>query len=487
MASSPNPHESPQTGGILATAENAAPSRVRFGVLAFAVSMAVLLYLDRYAISVATPAIMAELQLSKTQMGWAVSAFFWAYALAQVPAGALADRWGGRLTLTVFVVGWSVVVATLGFAYGLATLVAGRLLLGLTQAGAYSTTAGMLKHWIPLAHRGKANGAVSMGGRTGGLLAPALTPLLMLLVAQLLGWTSGLWRPVFVAYGALGLVWAWFFWRWFRNTPAEHADCNGAERTMIDPTAAAHSSFDGKDGGIALATPWKAILTSRNVLLLGLVNFSVNVGWIFLSTWLPTYLKEVHRIDLVKAGALTAITGLAGMAGCLCGGWATDRLVRRFGLVWGRRWPGLLSACGAAIAYLACLAIALLPGEAALAVDASGTTTVGFGSARTLAIVGLLASVYFLADLFLGTTWSTYQDIGGPHVATVLGFANMCGNLGAAIFAAVIGVLAESGQWSAVFAVSAAAFGVAMGCWFFIDPRVPIELPAGDTPKVGAA
>src|SRR5438132_4475753 len=79
-------------------------SGVRHGILVIIVLMAVLLYLHRICISVAAPAMSKALGLDAVQMGWVFSAFFWAYALAQVPAGWLGDRLGARVMLTGCVV-----------------------------------------------------------------------------------------------------------------------------------------------------------------------------------------------------------------------------------------------------------------------------------------------------------------------------------------------------------------------------------------------
>ncbi len=177
-----------------------------------------------------------------------------------------------------------------------------------------------------------------------------------------------------------------------------------------------------------------------NVWLLCLVNFFVNIGWIFLPTWLATYLREEHSLSIQATGWLTAGTALAGMAGCLTGGWATDRLVRRFGLRWGRRIPALLSCGGAAAAYLACFA----------------------GQQSIVVVIASSACAYFLADMVLGTVWATYQDIGSASVGVVLGFGNMCGNLGAA----AIFCEARSAIW----------LKMATGRWLCLSP--PAVLPA---------
>ncbi len=171
------------------------------------------------------------------QVADSVAAFFWCYALLQIPAGWLGDRWGGRRALTLYMVAWSLAMAGLGFVGGLVSLVVMRGLLGIGQAGAYATTASFLRRWMPFDSRGFANSAVSLGGRAGGVLAPALTSLLMAAVAMT-GVAVAQWRPVFVGYGAIGLAWAWIFWCWFRDSPREHPSANAAEVALIEGPAA---------------------------------------------------------------------------------------------------------------------------------------------------------------------------------------------------------------------------------------------------------
>jgi MFS family permease len=140
---------------------------------------AVLLYLDRVCIAFAGTYIREELGLSAVQMGWVLGAFFWAYALGQVPAGWLSDRFGGRRMMTVYILAWSLFTALTAGASSLAGLIAARLAFGLAQAGAYPTASAILSRWVPPAGRGTASSLVSLGGRLGGAAAPLLTALLI--------------------------------------------------------------------------------------------------------------------------------------------------------------------------------------------------------------------------------------------------------------------------------------------------------------------
>jgi ACS family glucarate transporter-like MFS transporter len=450
------PYQPPQTIEPL----NAA-SRVRYRVVGMLVLMAVLLYLDRFCITPVQAVMIGELGVDEEEFGRAVGGFFLAYALMQVPAGWLADRYGARLMLALYVALWSLCTMALGFAQGLAAVLMLRVALGVAQAGAYPAAAAAIRTWVPLAERARANSCVSTGGRLGGLLTIALTPLLMQAVAVWLGWTSGLWRPVFMLYGGIGLVWAALFWWRHRDRPQDHPSCNAAEIELAtrDQTTT--------PGPLAPRLPLAAIVTDSNIWVLSSINFLLNIGWIFLVTWMPTYLITSYRSDLdafvgdaatgnlrtTVAGVLTAVTALAGMAGNLCGGWWGDKAVARFGLRWGRRAMGLAASLLAALAYLA-----------ALATD------------NMWLFVAEMIAVSFLSDLVLGSLWATYQDIGRGNTAVVLGFANMCGNLGAAGYGWLIGLLAREEQWSLVFTISSVGFCISAICWLAADATRVVKI-----------
>lgn len=431
------------------TASADCPTRVRYGVLVLSVSMAVILYLDRMAISVAMPAIAEDLSQPIERVADSVAVFFWCYALLQIPAGWLGDRWGGRRALTLYVLAWSLAIAGMGLVTSLAGLVIMRGLLGVGQAGAYATTASFLRRWMPFDARGFANSAVSLGGRAGAVVAPVLTALAMAQVAAI-NPDIARWRPVFIVYGAFGFVWAIIFWKWFRDRPDEHAGVNAAERALIagqvseaelEPRAAEQVRLpSGVLAGRLVASP--------SIWALAVCNFCINVGWILLGTLLPTYLIKVHGWTEVQSGTATSIAAFAGMVGCLTGGMATDRLVRRWGLVWGRRVPCMISYGGAAAVYAVC-----------------------FFLDSPWAIVALLIVASLLGDFGLGALWCTYQDLGGSFAGTVLGVGNMCGNIGAAIGISLVPRLAEQYGWSASFALSTVAYAIGGIAWLAIDPR----------------
>src|ERR1051325_1406252 len=103
------------------------------------------LYIDRVCFSTLADPIQKDLGLSSDQKGYILGAFFFTYALFQIPMGTLADRFGARKVLALSIAGWSLVTALTGFAQTFVVLLAVRLMLGITESGAYPAAAGLIK------------------------------------------------------------------------------------------------------------------------------------------------------------------------------------------------------------------------------------------------------------------------------------------------------------------------------------------------------
>src|SRR5688500_214282 len=180
-----------------------APTRVRYGVLAFLCTLALLLYLDRVCIGKAAPSIRRDLGLSETQMAWVFNAFTLAYCLFEVPTGHWGDRHGGRGVIARIVVWWSVFTALTGAAGGLWSLLAVRFLFGAGEAGAFPNASRVVTRWFPPDDRGKARGAITTASLVGGAASPVLAAVLI---------EHAGWRVMFGVFGAVGVVWAAVFY-----------------------------------------------------------------------------------------------------------------------------------------------------------------------------------------------------------------------------------------------------------------------------------
>jgi len=294
------------------------PTRSRYKVLAFTTILAIVTYLDRVAISSAAPAIRSEMGLDAIEMGWVFSAFTWAYAVFEIPSGWMGDVMGPRRVLTRIVIWWSAFTAATGAAWNFASLLVARLLFGMGEAGAFPNTSRSFAKWFPVNERGAAHGWVFMGTRMGGAITPPLVVALM---------TSVGWRHTCYLFGILGVIWAWFWWRWFRDEPSQHPDVNAAELALIEAGREPH--VDG------VRFNWAKLL-SPNLLLVYGMYFTMGYTLYFNLTWLPTYLKDVRGFTLQQAGWLSGVVLFTGGVATYIGGKLTDYLVTKYGLKIGR-------------------------------------------------------------------------------------------------------------------------------------------------------
>src|SRR5262245_65675178 len=171
------------------------PHGTRHRMVALTLALIAVAYLDRVCIAIAAPTIKAELGLSDWQMGVVFSAFTFAYALFEIPSGWLADRFGGRITLTGLVLWWSALTAATGLAGGLGSLLVLRFLFGVGEAGMFPGAARAFARWLPPGERGRAFGLTLMTAALGGALTQPV-------VVALLG--RGGWRGAVASFGGGG-------------------------------------------------------------------------------------------------------------------------------------------------------------------------------------------------------------------------------------------------------------------------------------------
>src|SRR5215831_18368896 len=111
------------------------PYRYRVVLLLF--GLTALTYIDRICISLVGVRIKADLGLTNEQFGWVLASFALAYALFEIPSGALGDRFGPRIVFIRIVLLWSVFTALTGLATGLLSLIIIRFLFGIGESGTY--------------------------------------------------------------------------------------------------------------------------------------------------------------------------------------------------------------------------------------------------------------------------------------------------------------------------------------------------------------
>jgi sugar phosphate permease len=421
-----------------AVALEAKPTRARYWVIVSAVVLSIITYIHRVAISQAAPFITEDLGLSRTEMGAAFSAFALSYALFQVPGGWFADWIGPRRVLTGIVAWWSLFTIATGAAWNLASLAVVRFLFGAGQGGGFPVLTKSFTTWLPPSERVRAQGIMWLSARWGGAFTP-------LIIVFLLRYVS--WRSAFAIIGALGFVWAIFFWRWYRDNPRNHPAVNAAELAHLegaDSTASGHGNV-----------PWRRFLKSRTVWLLWAQYFCLSYPWYFYITWLPTYLLEAKGLSSEYAAFLSGFPLFVGGLGSLTCGFALDRIGR------------LLGGPARARRFMAGLGFA---GSGALLI-------VSVYIAEPLWAMVAMGLASFSGDLAMPPAWGACMDVGGKYAGSLSGSMNMAGNLAGFIAPSMVAlILARSNDdWALTFFVSAAIYFAGTICWMFIDPLTPLD------------
>src|ERR1700691_699994 len=157
--------------------------------LAMLVLAGVVNYIDRATLAVANPLIRQDLGLSIADMGYLLSAFLWSYAFAQLPTGAMVDKLGPRLLLTLGLSLWSLAQLLGGLVRGFGEFFGARVLLGIGEAPQFPTGARVVRDWLNQRDRGLATGIFNCASSLGTAIAVPLLTYLML---------SFGWRTMFV-------------------------------------------------------------------------------------------------------------------------------------------------------------------------------------------------------------------------------------------------------------------------------------------------
>jgi ACS family glucarate transporter-like MFS transporter len=418
----------------------------RYRALALLLLMAVVTYLDRVCIGVAGPRMQAELGIGPAGWGWVGSAFALGYALFEVPTGMMADRRGARVTLTRIVLWWSVFTVLTGAVSGLALLLVVRFLFGAGEAGAFPGATSSVSRWFPTTERGRAQGTVWMASRLGGALSPYLvTPIQS-------AWG---WRTTFYLFGCLGVLWCALWYGWYRDRPELKKGVTAAELALIHGGSA--------PAAVHVPVPWRQVMRRATFWKLLVTYHAYSWGSFFYLHWLSTILQKGRGFTEHETKFWASLPFLLGAAGNLLGGTLSDLLVRRRGLLFGRRVVGTAGlGLGAILLFVA--AVTPHPIVAALS----------------------LSFAYFSMDCFMAAVWATTLDLGRRSAGAISGAMNMAGQLGSALSSAAFGsfVAVFHNDYNRALIPLALMTAVASIVFSRLDPRVPLieDLPHPATP-----
>ena len=403
--------------------------RIQVVTLVLPVTAGVVNYVDRATLAVANPLIREELGLSVADMGLLLSAFLWAYAFAQLPAGALADRLGPRRTLTLGLSAWSLGQMCGGLVTGFWQFVAARVVLGAGEAPHFPTCARISRDWFNRRQRGTATGIWNCASSLGTFVSLPLLTAVMLAVG---------WRWMFALMGLAGLTVAAAYFLVFRD-PA------GAGLTRAEAGFLTEGDPPSARGRVTFAD-WRRMFSFRITwgMICGYFG-CIYVTWLY-TAWLPGYLEIERHFTVARTGWVAAIPFAFGVVGGLLGGRVVDLLARR-GL-------GPIESCK-------------YPTAAALVLTAGFTLVAAETPSDTLAVACISASL-FLIYLATSSAWSM-ASVAAPAqcTASIGSVQNFGGYIGGALAPTVTGfIVQETGHFSAALVTgSAIAVVAALGYW----------------------
>ncbi len=419
------------------------PSHVRYVLIVFLFLITTINYADRATFSIVGSAASKELEIGSVQMGYILSAFSWAYVIAQIPGGALLDRFGVKRVYIAAIVLWSLFTASqglVGLLMGLpvvATLFALRFMVGLGESPSFPGNARIVAAWFPAGERGTASAIFN----SAQYFSLVLFAPLMSYIAHTFGW-----RTVLFFMGGLGLLAALIFAR-FITSPDKHKGVNAAELAIIE--AGETVSMDGKAKGAASGFSWSRLgflLSNRMLLGIYLAQYCINVLTYFFVTWFPIYLVKERGMDIMQAGFAAAAPALCGFFGGLIGGLVSDVMLK-----------------------------------VTKNISLSRKVPVFFGMILAMAIIGcayvqeswmivVLMSVAFFGKGVASLGWAIVSDVSPrEYIGLAGGVFNMFGNAAGIITPIVIGyIVAATGSFDLALIYVGVHCLVTMGAFAFI-------------------
>ena len=371
-------------------------------------------YLDRTVLGIAAPSLTADLKLTAAQMGLVFSAFSWSYALLQIPGGIFLDRYGTRVTYFIAIFFWSLFTALMAGVRSLTPLVLTRIGVGVFEAPCFPANSRVLATWFPQQERARANAIYSVGQYAGlGFLS---VPLFW--ITQRYGW-----RGLFLIVGVLWMLFAFVWWRMYRN-PSESTAVNDAELAHIK------AGGGGEYAGAPLQFKWRhigALLRHRQILGAAIGQFGGNSTQVFFVTWFPTYLVTERGMTFIKAGLMTSLPFIAASVGVLVGGLISDTILTRTGSAnLARKLPivgGMLLA--------------------------STIVAANYVPADQNAMVILVMSIAFFGQGMTNLGWTVISDVAPKKlIGLAAGIFNFSANLAGIVTPIVIGIAV---QWTHSF------------------------------------
>jgi ACS family glucarate transporter-like MFS transporter len=402
--------------------------------------LAIISYMDRVNLSVATPMIMQEFGFTKVDMGMMQTAFFLAYAACMIPGGMLAEYFGPRIVISMATGWWSIFTAMTGLCSSFTMFIAARFAFGVGESPIFPSMNTAIQKWFPTTERSKATAMMAAGAYVGPIFGPTIV------VAIMMAWG---WRPVFYIFGAVGVLAAFGYYCLVTTHPSQSRFVNRAE---LDHIVEGSALADVEKKEIA---PWSAFLGSSQFWAIAGQFFVVDyITYVFLA-WFPVYLMEAHGFSLQQMGFAASLPWIALTIGLLGTGYVSDRMLN---------------------AGMTKNKVRSLFGISGLVVCCIGLNAGAFAEDKWTTIMFLTLAAGGLGPVF-AASWPAAIDLGGKFTGTVSGWMGCWGNIGGVIAPVSAAWIATHYGWGVVLTSTSAIAVLGAGMWLLVKPDQPLKAP----------
>ena len=293
---------------------------VRFRVVFMSFLAVFICYIDRVNLSVAIIPMQEQFGWSESQVGIILGSFYFGYLISMTIGGFLADKYGGKIILAYGLLLWSFfTVITPAFAYsGFFFLIFIRVMMGLGEGITFPSWHSIYARWVPFQERTRAIAFTNSGMAVGTVFGLVVTALII---------EAYSWEWVFYSFGALGIIWFFFWNKLVTSYPEDHKSISKEELEYIRAQAPANSA--------APTIPFLKLINNGPFLAIAVATFCNNWALFTFLSYLPKFISSPTEMGGlgVDLGSkvfilLILIPSIVSVISLMLGGILADSLIK---------------------------------------------------------------------------------------------------------------------------------------------------------------
>lgn len=306
-------------------------------------------FFQRVAPSVMVADLMRDFAVGGALLGYMSALYFYPYVLLQIPLGALLDRFGARVLLSVALMIAASGSILLGLADTLFMAYLGRILIGTGSAVGFIGSLALASKWFPPHRFAFLAGLAMLFGMLGGMVGQA--PLALFI--ESFGWRIGM-----IAAGFFAVVLALAVFAFVRNSPELSI------HKQKKSTTAWRDVWQGLKKAASSGEVWRIAFVAA-----AMSGPMLTIGGL----WGTPYLMTTFDLARPQAAFYVSLMLLGWAIGAPLSGWLSDRIKRR-----------KIFLIGPSLGISACLSLIILAPQLSLALTVAALFMTGlFGGSMT--------------------------------------------------------------------------------------------------------